>query len=86
MIEELKHKIKTKEHEVTEADEKLQSAKAVTAKAQLDVNFFLDVRRYDTNFMADILTLVKPKSTITRENTGASSRRGSEKRAPARAR
>ena len=88
-IEELKGAIVVKEQEHVQIGEQLKDAKAVTAKTQLDVNFFYDIKRFDTNFMGDILTLLKPKNAISRENTGGGSshRRGSEKtrKAPAKA-
>lgn len=42
-IEELKGDIVVKEQELVQAGEQLKDAEAVTAKTQLDVNFFYDI-------------------------------------------
>ena len=39
----------------------MEVAKQETNQATLDLGFMFDIRRYDTNFLPDMITLLKPK-------------------------
>ena len=61
-IAELNEEIAAKETELADCAKLMEGAKEETSKAEVDLSNLFDIRRYDTGFMADIVTLLKPKS------------------------
>ena len=53
--------IQSKQEEQVNNGKLLEEASQETVRAEQELADFFDIRRYDTNFMSDILTLIKPK-------------------------
>ena len=47
----------------------LEEASQETVQAEQELADLFDIRRYDTNFLGDILTLIKPKPVMQTKNT-----------------
>lgn len=60
-IAALNSEIITKDQELDDLKNLGQSAIKDTQQAEQDLDNWFDMKRYDTNFMSDILTLLKPK-------------------------